>query len=85
MSARHQVILGRQVGVEFYLLERSGDTQFRNLVRRRFGNALAFEIDIAMLGAIKSVDAIQQTGLARAIGSNYSQHLSLFDIEGYID
>jgi len=73
------------MGVEFYLLECSGDAQFGNLVGRRFGNTLAFVINITLLGAIESVYAIQQTGLAGAIGSDYSQHLSLFDIKGYVD
>ena len=77
MPGRHDIVLGRKPGVEFDILERSGDAEPGKFIRAHAGDPVAVEVDITVLRFVKPVDAVKQGGFPGAVGSDDGQDLAV--------
>ena len=80
----HDVLQHGQPVEQRHVLERAGDAQVGDQMPRRRQNRYALEPDFALARLIQAAEAIEQRGLAGAIGADQSEDLSLLDIEGYV-
>ena len=78
---RHQVVQHRGIGVERDILESAGDAQRRAFVGRHARDVDAFKADAAGLRRIKAVDAVDEAGFSRAVGSDDGEDLASLDLE----
>jgi hypothetical protein len=67
---------------KFNILKGAGDTQRGNLVSLETGDIGAFKNNPALLGLIKAVYTIQQTGFAGAVGPDNRKYLPFFHSGG---
>ena len=74
MPRGQQILQGRQPVEEFNILEGPGNAQLSPFVNGSVGDFFPVEKNGPGLGAIESVDAIQQAGLARSIGTDDRQN-----------
>src|SRR5512145_1281349 len=63
-------------GKQFYILKGSADADADQLMRMQMGDVLTVEDDLPLLGMVKPGDAVEQTGFARAVGSNHSHQFA---------
>ena len=52
-----------------------------NPMRWERGDPLPLEIDFALLWSVETIDAVHYTSLSRAIGSDYGEDFTLFNLE----
>jgi len=81
MPGCHQIVQNGEPGEKLYVLKGSSDAQASNLVGWKMVDALIFESHLPLLGAIKSVDAIEDACFSGSVGPNDRKHLSLPDFE----
>jgi hypothetical protein len=81
MAAEHQVVDHRQVREEPEVLERARHPEPRHGRRRAADQVLAFQADRALLGPVDAVDAVEDRGLAGAVGPDHREHLAGPDLE----
>jgi hypothetical protein len=71
VAGGHEVVERAQTGVEGDVLEGAGQAQGSDGVGRRLGQVgLAFEEDAPFLRPIEAADAVEDGGLARAVGAD---------------
>ncbi len=68
--AEHDVLAHGEAHEQLELLERAGETEARPLRRRRAGDLLAAEEDVALLRAQQPGEHVEQRGLAGAVGAD---------------
>ena len=73
---------------EFDVLEGSGNAQMGDLVRAGVRDVVRSPVvvnNFAVLGLVESADAVEQAGLAGAVGTDDGEYFALFDFEAYVE
>ena len=81
VPGRHDVIQRAQAGVQLDVLEGAGQSQPGGFIRADAGNAFTIKSNFAVLRFVKTVDAVQQAGLAGAVRPDDSQNFFIPDID----
>ena len=68
VAAELDVVQDRHPVEEFHFLKGAGDSLGSDHVRFQRQDVLPLEKDLSLLGAVMGVDAVEQAGLAGAIG-----------------
>ena len=74
---RHDVLLDRHVEKEPKRLERAGDTELGDLVRRKPDEVPVLEADLTRVGAVDPCDEIEERRLAGAVRADHAHDLVL--------
>ena len=83
--ARHQEVLQhRHVSEQLAVLERARQPEPRHRVRPGAGDVAALEQDAAAARPVDAADAVEDAGLARAVGTDQRQQLAGADRERHI-
>src|SRR6185503_3688026 len=83
VTAGQQVVEHAHLREQLAVLERAGETEPGNLVRRASGNVLAAETDGAA-AAIDAADAVERAGLAGAIRADQRKQLARGNRKRYV-
>jgi len=81
MPGCHQIVQNGEPGEKLNVLKCPSDAQASDLVRGKMVNALILESHLPFLGAIESVDAIEDACFSSSVRPDDRKHLSLFHIE----
>jgi hypothetical protein len=84
VSGSHNVILSAQPCVQLDILKGPGNTEFSQLVRAHPGNSLPIAGNLAFLGFVEAVYAVEEGGLASTIRPNDRQDLVIPDIHTHV-
>jgi hypothetical protein len=81
MSADADVVEHREIGKQCDVLEGAADADFGDPVRRPRQDAHPFHQDVARARLIESREAIEERGLAGAVGPDQTEDLALMHVE----
>jgi hypothetical protein len=81
VAAGEDVVEHRHVREEGDVLEGAGDAQLGGLVGLHPHDRLALPADVALLGPVHLVDAVEDRRLAGAVGADDREQLALVDVE----
>ncbi len=84
MSGSHNVVLSAQPGVQLDVLKGSGNAEFSQLIRAHSGNPLPIVVYLTFLRFVEAIYAVEESSLASAIRSNYSQYFVIPDIHAHV-
>ena len=82
LGADPNVVQHRKIGKQRDVLEGSADADFGDPVRRTRQDARAFHENVAGARLVEPAQAIEQGGLAGAIGPDQAEDLALMHVEG---
>src|SRR5664279_353106 len=83
MGADPDVVEYRKVGKQGDVLEGAADADLGDLVRGPGQDALSLQQDVTFAGLIEPGEAIEQRGLAGAVGPDQAENLALMHVEGH--
>jgi hypothetical protein len=83
MGADPDVVEHRQVGKKCDVLKGAADADFGNLVRRAFEDAHAFHQDVAGARLVEPGEAVEERGLAGAVGPDQAENLAVVHVKGH--
>ena len=88
MAAEHEVVEHRHVGEQLDVLERARDADGRDLVRPAPRQLVlsaggAVKQDAPALRPVEAADAVEQAGLAGAVGADDGHDLAVVDVEAH--
>src|SRR5258708_2821050 len=81
MEPGHQVLQHRHALEELRCLERTSESQLRNIACLAADDRLPVELDVALLRAKHAADRVQQSRLARSVRSDQSSDLQAVHVE----
>jgi hypothetical protein len=84
VRARHEVVQHGHVAEELDVLEGAGDPEPRDLVRAHARDLMLAVVDVGdvpALGVVQAADAVEQAGLACAVGPDDGQDLALAHLQ----
>ena len=83
MRADHDVLAHRHAAEHRQVLEGAAHAQPGDLMRGRVGDRLAFEQDVAGLVLVQPAQAVEQRGLAGAVGADQAADVAALHIEAH--
>src|SRR3990167_8051651 len=83
MWAEHDVVAHRQGAEHRQVLEGAAHAQLGDLVGGRAGDRLPFEQDVTGLVVVEPGQAVEQGGLARAVGADQAAHMAAVHVEAH--
>ena len=81
MAPQHEVVEHRHLGEQLDVLKGAGDAQVGNAVGPHPRQGAALEADGALLRPVHPGDAVQDAGLAGAVGADDGEQLVGVDLE----
>ncbi len=84
VAAQHQVVEHRHLREQLDVLEGAGDPQVGDAIRAHPEEVLAHEPDRPLLGVIHARDAVEDRGLAGAVGTDDGEQLPGLDREAHV-
>ena len=83
MGADANVVDHRKVGKQRDVLEGAADADFGNLVRRALQDADAVHQDVAGARLVEPGEAVEERGLAGAVGPDQAEDLAVVHVKGH--